>query len=108
MNYVRDIAKTQEAKTGKMTLWNIANILHMQYENQIGKNVIGIAANGEKGYFTLYYYFTECFKRIMENDINSTELNIMTTFNKRFNHINNGENITRIANLNKLYLNNPE
>lgn len=108
MDYVRDIASTQEAKTKSMTLWNVANILHMQYENQIGKNVIGIAANGEKGYFTLYYYFTECFKRIMENDINSTELNIMTQFNKRFNHINNGKNINKIANLNRLYLTDPE
>ena len=34
----------------------------MQYQNIVGKNVIGIAANGEKIWFNTYYYWTKLLK----------------------------------------------
>lgn len=34
----------------------------MQYQNIVGKNVIGIAANGEKVWFNTYYYWTKLLK----------------------------------------------
>ena len=34
----------------------------MQYQNIVGKNVIGIAANGEKIWFNAYYYWTKLLK----------------------------------------------
>lgn len=34
----------------------------MQYQNIVGKNVIGIAANGEKVWFNAYYYWTKLLK----------------------------------------------
>jgi len=34
----------------------------MQYQNLVGKNVISIAANGEKVWFNAYYYWTKLLK----------------------------------------------
>ena len=34
----------------------------MQYQNLVGKGVIGIAANGEKFWFNAYYYWTQALK----------------------------------------------
>lgn len=34
----------------------------MQYQNIVGKNVIGVAANGEKIWFNTYYYWTKLLK----------------------------------------------
>ena len=34
----------------------------MQYQNIVGKNVIGVAANGEKVWFNAYYYWTKLLK----------------------------------------------
>ena len=34
----------------------------MQYQNIVGKNVIGVAANGEKIWFNAYYYWTKLLK----------------------------------------------
>jgi hypothetical protein len=34
----------------------------MQYQNIVGKNVISIAANGEKVWFNAYYYWTKLLK----------------------------------------------
>lgn len=41
----------------------------MQYQNLVGKNVIGIAANGEKFWFNVYSYWTQVLKSGNENDI---------------------------------------
>ena len=57
MDYVRTSASRRQGRTKMMTFWNPAVCLEMQVENQVGKKVIGIAANGEKAFFTLYYYF---------------------------------------------------
>lgn len=88
------------------TLLNPGAIYEMQVENQVGKKVIGIAANGEKAFFTLYYYFTECYKKIKNGD--NKELEQMISFVKTFNRIkgrwnNQPEQVTKthIANLNK-------
>lgn len=42
-----------------MTLMNPAVVYQMQYQNMTGKNVIGIAANGEKGSFMLHFYYND-------------------------------------------------
>ena len=41
----------------------------MQYQNLVGKNVIAIAANGEKVWFNAYYYWTKILQSGNEEDI---------------------------------------
>ena len=49
----------------------------MQYQNLVGKNVISIAANGEKVWFNAYYYWTKLLKE------NKTEyLQFQTTLHR--------------------------
>ena len=42
----------------------------MQYQNLVGKNVISIAANGEKVWFSAYYYWHKVLESGNEEDIN--------------------------------------
>jgi len=72
----------------RMTLFNPGVVPEMQVENQVGKNVIGIAANGEKAFFTLYYYFTELFHKLIK-DPNNEDLRKYLTFEKTFTRIQN-------------------
>jgi hypothetical protein len=46
-----------------MTLFNPATKLLMQYQNITGKNVIGIAANGEKASFMWHYYLNDVIQK---------------------------------------------
>ena len=59
MDSARAAASRAAQRSATMTMMNPATIFEMQAENQTGRNVISIAANGEKAFFTLYYYFTE-------------------------------------------------
>lgn len=80
---------TTERRVGhatRMTLFNPGVIPEMQVENQVGRNVIGIAANGEKAFFTLYYYFTELFNKLLK-DPNNEDLRKYLTFEKTFTRI---------------------
>lgn len=88
---------------GKQTaILNMSNPLTkyiMQYQNLVGKNVISIAANGEKLWFNLYYYWTKCLK---ENDTKYLKYNLkLDRIKGRF--IGNIESITKnhIPDLNK-------
>lgn len=46
-------------QASRLTLFNPATKLIMQYQNITGKNVIGIAANGEKASFMWHYYIND-------------------------------------------------
>lgn len=48
----------------QMTLLNPATKLLMQYQNITGKNVIGIAANGEKASFMWHYYINDIVQKL--------------------------------------------
>ena len=93
------------------TLFDPVNVLHMQYENLSGKIVISVAANGEKGFFTLYQYYTTMYHAIQQQGGNS-ELYDYLRFSKTFDRVkgrwdkrmNKGEiqsvTVSQIANLN--------
>lgn len=49
-------------QSSKMTLLNPTTKLLMQIQNITGKNVIGIAANGEKGSFMWHYYINDVLR----------------------------------------------
>lgn len=51
-------------QSSKMTLMNPATKLLMQIQNITGKNVIGIAANGEKGSFMWHYYINDVLHQV--------------------------------------------
>lgn len=46
----------------QLTLLNPATKFLMQYSNMVGKNVIGIAANGEKSSFMWHYYLNDLIR----------------------------------------------
>lgn len=52
----------------------------MQYQNLVGKDVIGISANGEKYWFNAYYYWTHILKTGTEEDLKY--LQFKTTLNR--------------------------
>lgn len=51
--------KQLASDSGTYTQWNPATKWVLQEENLIGKNVISVAANAEKVYFSLLYYYNE-------------------------------------------------
>lgn len=52
----------------------------MQYQNLVGKNVIGITANGEKFWFNAYYYWTQSL--LTRNEDELKYLQFSTTLNR--------------------------
>lgn len=50
----------------------------MQYQNLVGKNVISIAANGEKVWFNMFYYWT----KVLKSSKNIDRLKFSQTFNR--------------------------
>lgn len=59
---MRDLQKEADkspkgAKTKQLNMMNPLTKYVMQNQNLVGKNVIGIAANGEKDWFNLTYYY---------------------------------------------------
>ena len=64
MKTLQNAAK-DSPKGGQAATLNMLNPLTkyvMQYQNLVGKNVISIAANGEKVWFNAYYYWTKLLK----------------------------------------------
>lgn len=80
MGLMREAAE-QSPKGEQASKLNMLNPLTkyiMQFQNLVGKNVIGIAANGEKIWFNLYYYWT---KKLKNGDVSYLK------FYQRFNRI---------------------
>ena len=59
-NAAKDSPKGEQAET--LNMLNPLTKYIMQYQNIVGKNVISIAANGEKIWFNAYYYWTKLLK----------------------------------------------
>lgn len=86
---MKDAQKATDRRQGQtkvMNLWNPAVSSKMQVENQTGRNVIGIAANGEKAFFTLYYYFTESYRKLKDG-LFDPQLARFLSFKKQFSRI---------------------
>lgn len=87
-------ASPKGEQSSKMTLLNPATKLLMQYQNITGKNVIGIAANGEKASFMWHYYVNDVVQELNVNiEHFQTLFNaIIDNFNKTssipYGHIN--------------------
>lgn len=56
------------AKTKQLNMMNPLTKYIMQNQNLVGKNVIGIAANGEKDWFNLTYYYHNILRTGNEKD----------------------------------------
>lgn len=71
-------------QSSRMTLLNPATKLLMQYQNITGKNVIGIAANGEKASFMWHYYINDVVQKLnIDTEILQPIFNrIIDTFNQ--------------------------
>lgn len=80
MDIMRKAAE-KSPKGEQVTKLNMLNPLTkyvMQYQNLVGKNVISIAANGEKVWFNTFYYWTQALKQ--NKDIN--KLKFQQTFTR--------------------------
>lgn len=87
MKDLRNIAsQTPEGKSsGIMTSLNPMTKYIMQYQNMVGKEVIGIAAVGEKVFMGLSYYYNEL---VRETDPEKLRKNLnFLTFNQEFDRI---------------------
>lgn len=73
-----DSPKGEEAF--KLNMLNPLTKYVMQYQNLVGKNVISIAANGEKVWFNAYYYWHQILKSEDPNKIK--RLKFQQTFNR--------------------------
>lgn len=70
---MRDLQKEADkspkgAKTKQLNMMNPLTKYVMQNQNLVGKNVIGIAANGEKDWFNLTYYYHNILRNGNEKD----------------------------------------
>jgi hypothetical protein len=64
MKTLQDAAKDSPKgeQAARLNMLNPLTKYVMQYQNIVGKNVISIAANGEKVWFNAYYYWTKLLK----------------------------------------------
>lgn len=71
MEVFRDASKlsSKSNEVTGMTLLNPAVLYEMQYQNITGKNVIGIAANGEKASFMWNYYMNDMLLHGSDQDV---------------------------------------
>ena len=67
-------------QAGRLNMFNPFTKYMMQYQNLVGKNVISIAANGEKVWFNSYYYWHQVLKNGSPEDIN--RLKYQQTFHR--------------------------
>lgn len=70
MDIMRKAAE-KSPKGEQVTKLNMLNPLTkyvMQYQNLVGKNVISVAANGEKVWFNTFYYWTQALKQNKDID----------------------------------------
>lgn len=65
--------------TKKLTLFNPATVFIMQYQNMVGKDDIGISANGEKTSFMWHYYLNEAIRNFSDEEIEHTTFNYTTS-----------------------------
>lgn len=70
---MRDLQKEADkspkgAKTKQLNMMNPLTKYVMQNQNLVGKNVIGIAANGEKDWFNLTYYYHNVLRNGNQKD----------------------------------------
>ena len=70
---MRDLQKEADkspkgAKTKQLNMMNPLTKYVMQNQNLVGKNVIGIAANGEKDWFNLTYYYHDVLRNGNQKD----------------------------------------
>ncbi len=70
---IRDLQKEADkspkgAKTKQLNMMNPLTKYVMQNQNLVGKNVIGIAANGEKDWFNLTYYYHNVLRNGNQKD----------------------------------------
>lgn len=82
MNLMRKAAENSP-KGEQAAMLNMLNPLTkyiMQYQNLVGKGVIGITANGEKFWFNAYYYWTQALKNGSAEDLKY--LQFQTTLNR--------------------------
>lgn len=66
-------------QASKMTLLNPSTKLLMQYQNITGKNVIGIAANGEKASFMWHYYINDVLRNPTPEKVRYSQFSFVTT-----------------------------
>ena len=76
-------ASPKGEQASKMTLLNPSTKLFMQYQNITGKNVIGIAANGEKASFMWHYYINDVIQKT-----NTDTKSFQTLFNQVIDNYN--------------------
>lgn len=65
-------------QTATLNMLNPYTKYIMQYQNLVGKNVISIAANGEKVWFNMFYYWT----KVLKSSKNIDRLKFSQTFNR--------------------------
>lgn len=72
MNIMRSAADKSPKgdQVSKLNMLNPITKYIMQYQNLVGKDVISVAANGEKVWFNLFYYWTKTLKSKDTNKIN--------------------------------------
>jgi hypothetical protein len=80
-------------QASKLNMLNPLTKYIMQYQNLVGKNVIGIAANGEKFWFNLYYYWT---KKLKSGDTK------YLSFSQNFSRIKGRGNYLKSGNIEEL------
>lgn len=73
MDVFRDASELspKTSESSQLTLLNPATKFVMQFQNITGKNVIGIAANGEKGSFMWHYYLRDMMLHPEKYDLNN-------------------------------------
>ena len=82
MNQMRGAAENSPKgeQAAHLNMLNPLTKYIMQYQNLVGKDVIGIAANGEKFWFNVYYYWTQVLKSNSEEK--ARYLHFETTLNR--------------------------
>lgn len=63
------IGTPKEKEASQLTMLNPAMIAIMQRQNMVGKNVVGIAANGQKANLNWNYYINDVIRHGSEKDI---------------------------------------
>lgn len=104
MDIMRDAAHNSPKgnQAASLNMLNPMTKYIMQYQNLVGKNVISVAANGEKVWFNTFYYWTKVLKSGDQGAIN--KLKFQHTY-KRINGRAKGtpveQTINHIPDLNK-------
>lgn len=66
------------SESNELTLLNPTCKMIMQYQNMVGKNVIGIAANGEKASFMWHYYLNDIIRYGNDKDLEYAQFSFTT------------------------------